>query len=118
MLGFSIKMNFRIENCFFTFFKNGFRIAPSYFSSKHKKCAQAGYEFIKIFKKSFLKFLHSKPVKQIEALRGQRAANENEMSDMHVSFRKYANERKIATYNRPKSFILNFRRIFKNNYDC
>jgi chromosome segregation ATPase len=41
----------------------------SYFSSKHKKCAQ-----------------------QIEALRGQRAANENEMSDMHVSFRKYANE--------------------------
>ena len=37
-----------------------------------------------------------KPAKQIEALRGQRAANENEMSDMHVSFRKYANERKIA----------------------
>ena len=31
--------------------------------------------------------------KQIEALRGLRAANENEMSDMHVSFRKYANER-------------------------
>ena len=98
MLGFSIKMNFRIENFFFTFFKNGSRIAPSYFSSKHKKCAQAGYEFIRIFTKSFLKFLHSKPVKQIEALRGQRAANENEMSDMHVSFRKYANERKIAPY--------------------
>ena len=38
--------------------------------------------------------MHSKPEKQIEALRGQRAANENEMSDMHVSFRKYANERK------------------------
>ena len=42
--------------------------------------------------------MHSKPEKQIEALRGQRAANENEMSDMHVSFRKYANERKIAPY--------------------
>ena len=40
--------------------------------------------------------MYSKPEKQIESLRGQRAANENEMSDMHVSFRKYANERNVA----------------------
>ena len=56
--------------------------------------------------------MHSKPEKQIEALRGQRAANENEMSDMHVSFRKYANERKNCYIeNIFSKFLTNFQKL-------